>query len=356
MKPRRLVETLSDMLNPIVVKELRQAVKSKFVVAVLLLFLGLQLLAAGIYLVVASETNGLGLMNPQAGSNLFSILHIIMLATCVLFVPLYTGIRVAAERSDAHVDLLFVTTLPPRAIIGGKFLAALVLTVIIFSACTPFLLLTYFLRGIDAQTILFVVGVDFVAVAFAVMAAIFVALIPAHWIFKAVLGLVGFIALLVFMQLVITMTSVLMEGPGVGGSMELLDFWGATCCALAGVLGICALLFSWSAALLSPPSANRAFLYRLVLVVAWVLGLATALTWNVLLPNSANGPMGAFVVFAAAVTSLGMAIAVNERESWTPRSGPNHSAAGGGVPWPSCSSVGPRVVWPCQCCFSPSPW
>lgn len=98
MKPRRLVETLSDMLNPIVVKELRQAVKSKFVVAVLLLFLGLQLLAAGIYLVVASETNGLGLMNPQAGSNLFSILHIIMLATCVLFVPLYTGIRVAAER------------------------------------------------------------------------------------------------------------------------------------------------------------------------------------------------------------------------------------------------------------------
>ncbi|MDE0043341.1 MAG: hypothetical protein OXT74_14980 [Candidatus Poribacteria bacterium] len=43
-------DRISDVLNPIVVKELRQAVNSNFLVLTLVLFLGLQLLVVGLFL------------------------------------------------------------------------------------------------------------------------------------------------------------------------------------------------------------------------------------------------------------------------------------------------------------------
>ena len=52
---------LDDAINPIVVKELRQAVQSKFVVAVLLLFLLIQLVFIGIYLVATGLSGQLHL-------------------------------------------------------------------------------------------------------------------------------------------------------------------------------------------------------------------------------------------------------------------------------------------------------
>jgi len=88
MKLRELVGRLDDRLNPIVVKELRQAVQSKFVVAILLFFLAAQLLVAGIYLVLNSERRGLGSLDFQAGHELFSILHGVMLGTCMFFLPI----------------------------------------------------------------------------------------------------------------------------------------------------------------------------------------------------------------------------------------------------------------------------
>jgi hypothetical protein len=318
MRLRGLIGRLDDALNPIVVKELRQAVQSKFVVAVLLLFLGVQLLVAGIYLVLNSNQRNLGALDFQAGHELFAILHSVMLVTCMLFVPLYAGIRLAAERSDTHVDLVFVTTLPPRAIVGGKFLAALVVAVIIFSACTPFLFFTYFLRGIDWPTILFVVAVDFVTVAFAVMGAIFFALIPANWIFKSLLAMFGFVVLVILLYSTLALTLIPLLTTGVGALMESPSFWSATCCILAAVLGSGALLYSWSVALLSPPSANRALLWRVVFVVVWGAGLVVACTWSALVPEP-YGPFFNWILLAGILTCLGMMIAINERESWSPR-------------------------------------
>ena len=45
-----LIDWLDDRLNPIVVKELRQAVKSRLVVAILMLFLGIQLFLLFVFL------------------------------------------------------------------------------------------------------------------------------------------------------------------------------------------------------------------------------------------------------------------------------------------------------------------
>ena len=49
---------MDDWLNPIVVKELRQAVQGKFVAAALLLLLIIQLAALGIYIVSNGDFAG----------------------------------------------------------------------------------------------------------------------------------------------------------------------------------------------------------------------------------------------------------------------------------------------------------
>src|SRR5262249_44079794 len=142
----------------------------------------------------------------------FAVLQGILLATCMVFIPAYTGMRLGAERSDVHVDLFFITTLRPRAIIAGKFVAAIVLAILIFSACMPFMAFTYFLRGIDLPSIFFVIAFDFLVVTVTVMLAIFLAVIPANRILKALLGLIGlFIGLLTF-------------GYALGGTIMLVEF------------------------------------------------------------------------------------------------------------------------------------
>ena len=310
---------IDDKLNPIVVKELRQAVQSKFVVVILLLFLIVQLVIVGIYLVVESGPRGIGALEGQAGRQLFSILHAIMLATCLLFIPLYTGIRLGAERADNNVDLLFVTTLPPRAIISGKILASLMLAVMIFSTITPYLFFTYLLRGIDWPTIWLVVLIDFIAVVAGIHLAVFLAVIPGHWFFKGLIGLLGLFGLfMVFMGAMgITMSMLIAFGTGL---IDLPQFWPIFTIMLTGVIGLCAMFYSWSIALLSPPSSNRAFIPRLVFVAFWLVSLAVCFGWNYSgIGVLDNEPMTCWLWAMGMLCCLQLVIATNERESWSPR-------------------------------------
>ncbi len=136
MKSAGFMARVDDLLNPIVVKELRQAVKSRIVMAALMLFLLLQL---GILLVilVKGEYRTANSLNLYAGRGTFEILQGVLLGTCMLLIPAYAGVRLAAEHSDTNVDLLFISTLRARAIIAGKFQAAIVLILLIFSAVRP---------------------------------------------------------------------------------------------------------------------------------------------------------------------------------------------------------------------------
>ncbi len=316
MKSPGILARLDDALNPIVVKELRQAVQSRFVVAVLLLFLMLQLLFMGISLIGNSIDGRLEQSDFQAGRDVFALLQGVLLATCMLFLPAYTGFRLAAERSDINVDLLFITTLPSRAIISGKFIAGVVLAVMIFSACTPFMAFTYFLRGIDLPSIFFIITLDFVVVLGSVMLAIFLAVIPANRVLKALLGVVGLIALLLVFAMTLSSTLMLLDF-GVVGMFESRDFWAIIACMALGVIGFNALLYTWSVGLVNPPSANRALPSRLMLTGLWAVG--GALTWFFSREIGHDGPLMAWVVFSVPLLALYLVIAINEREHWTPR-------------------------------------
>src|SRR5262247_2825772 len=181
--------SLGDRINPIVVKELRQAVQSRFVIAALLTLLLVQLVAIGIYILAS----GPSLCGFDAGRQSFLMLFGILLVVALIFVPLYTGARLAAERSDINVDLLFITTIKPRSVIAGKMFAAIMLTAMIYSACMPFMAFTYFLRGIDLPSIFISLGIGFVVVMACAQGAVFVACIPVNRAFKVIFGLIALI-------------------------------------------------------------------------------------------------------------------------------------------------------------------
>lgn len=265
-----LFDRLDDALNPIVVKELRQAVQSKFVVAVLLLFLILQLGVLGVFLITQGMLSSGGTnFDFQAGREAFMILQAILLATCMLFLPAYTGLRMGAERSDVNVDLLFITTIQPRSIVSGKVLAAIILALVIFSACTPFMTFTYLLRGLDLFSIAFVVLIDFAAVLLSVQLAVLVAAIPGNRILKAVLGL-ALLTGLVFIYAGTVSATVELVRVGLA-SFETWTFWGPVGCCAGIALMVSGLLYVWSTALISAPTTNRIMPIRIYMLIVWVL-------------------------------------------------------------------------------------
>ena len=75
----------------------------------------------GIYLLFSNEST----TSFDAGRQVFTVLLGVVFGAGMLFTPLYTAVRLATERSDAQVDLFFITTIKPRRIITGKLAAAI---------------------------------------------------------------------------------------------------------------------------------------------------------------------------------------------------------------------------------------
>ena len=337
-------EKINDRLNPIVVKELRQAVQGKFLIVVLICFLCLQLLTMGLFL-----TNEAVTASFNAGLNVFRVLLGILFATCLLFVPAYTGIRLASERADANVDLLFITTLRPWSIIWGKFFAGIVLTVLLYSACMPFMTFTYLLRGVDLPSVFILLALDFIVVAASIQCGILIGCLPANRVFKVILG-VGW---LVAINIVFTTLMVVMFMPGglldsgMGSQLDSWEFWRGALGVLIGGLALIGILALLSIALISPLSANRALPVRIFATAVWGLTGVGAAIWSIGINDFI--PIMVWAILHILLHSIGLFIAVSERESLgqrVRRTVPRkwllrllaflfYSGAAGGVTWSS---------------------
>jgi hypothetical protein len=312
MKAALVLSRLDDLLNPIAVKELRQAVNGRAVVSMLTLFLLLQL---SILLLVLSlgERSAAEPVSLDAGRTVFEILQGILLGACMLLVPLYAGVRLAAERSDSNVDLLFISALRPRDIIAGKLQASIVLILLIFSACAPFMTFTYLLRGLDIPSIVLVLGLDFLIVLLCAQGAILFGTMSVNAILKALLGLAG-LGLLVFLFSSTMTLSISLLQAGLGSRLDSLDFWLAAGAVVGALVALIGLMFIWSVAIVSPPSANRMLPVRLYVLSCWLVsgGGVALLAHYYRMPALLYGWEWAFV----ALLSVQLLIAINEREQW----------------------------------------
>jgi hypothetical protein len=264
-------------LNPVVIKELRQGVRSWAVTGMLLLFLAVLFVTTAIFL-VGQTIDSLG--DERLGGTIFSFFMAILTGASILFIPLYVGVRMAAERREGNPDLLYISTLSPSRIIRGKLYFGAYVTLLFISACMPFMALTNLLRGVDLPTVFILLGFLFVVVCSVNQLAIFIACLPVTRLFKMLFSLGGvFLSFWIIGVAVVASNAMMREGLA---SMFLSksNLWMVALSNLAIVALFGGLFFTLSVVMISPPSANRALPARVYVTLMWLLGGLLAIVWT----------------------------------------------------------------------------
>lgn len=327
--------------NPIVVKELRQAVRSWAVTGMLMVFLAvLFFVTVGFLLGQSFHISP----NQALGRDIFQFFLPVLSLVGFVFIPVYVGGRLTAERLEGNVDMLYITTLSAARIIRGKLLCGIYLTVLFFSVCAPFMVFTNLLRGIDLPTVFVLLVIAFLLSILSLQAAIFLSCLPASKGLKLLVGLPagGFMMSLVGMMT--AMAHELMR-EGVGSRLGTWNFWGPALSLLFIGLLLFGFLHLAAIALISPPSANRALPLRGYVTGAWLLTVVVAVIWAV--TEASPWPVLAWSSFTTGVLVLALLISAAEGDDQSvrirrtiPEFGPKrglafflYSSTAGGLAW-----------------------
>jgi len=279
MSFERLADALGDRLNPVLVKELRQAVQGRFMASVLIAVLAILLVTLGIMISSQNDQVFESGVETSLGPAFFSAFYSLIFFTALFCLPIWTGARLLAERSAGSLDLIYATTLGPRKILSGKIGANAVIALALYSVSLPFVCLTYLLRGIDLPSILVVMCLSFAVVLIAVEMALFLAALVVSRLLRVVFGL-GFLVFLLILYGTLVGVGIEMIEKGVGSSLATAGFWEAAGPVTLCLLFLAGLLWELSVALLKPSSANRALPVRAYVTLGWSLAGLGLWAWS----------------------------------------------------------------------------
>ena len=131
----------ADGLSPMLVKELRQGMRSRFFVLCFLLLQAAMILVAIIGLAT--------LANQEKTTIITGLFWTILVAPLLIIMP-FSGLgAVGNERKANTLELIFLTRLTARRILTGKWLALVAQTVLLVCAVLPCAVLRYFLGGVN---------------------------------------------------------------------------------------------------------------------------------------------------------------------------------------------------------------
>ena len=190
------------------------------------------------------------------------------------------------------------------------------LTLLIYSACMPFMILTYLLRGIDLPTIFAVLALGYMYSAFVNALGIFAGSISGSWLLRGLVA-AGMLFMLIYMAVsFIVMVNVSLSfgmgmvftGDVLEGSRHQFYLWKR---CLIGVL------YVFAVANLSPKPANRMFVPRIYITLAWLAAGLVAVIWAV--ATSEEVPILMWVVFSTAAFCIMAVVSLGERDAWTTR-------------------------------------
>lgn len=133
-------EDFGDRWNPLLVKELRQSMRSR---GFAILFLGTQLVAAAIAALVLAAGA------PEPGHALLMALGTCLVLSAVGVVPMFAFLSFTQEWDDNTHDLLVLSQLGPGRIAFGKLKCALLQVLLLSVSFAPYLALGLLLEGVD---------------------------------------------------------------------------------------------------------------------------------------------------------------------------------------------------------------
>lgn len=133
---------LNDRLNPILVKEVRQALRSRF-------FWGTYGLALAAACLIGSFLLGMVNDPDELGSIFFGVVYFCLAASTMGLVPFQAFLAAGGTWDTERTNLLLLTALSPRQIVQGRLMASLVQIALLFLALLPFLGLGFLMPGVD---------------------------------------------------------------------------------------------------------------------------------------------------------------------------------------------------------------
>lgn len=276
MKQRMLAwwgDVRSGDLNPVMIRELRQYLRSRFANWVVILMLaGLILITMGFFAEARARVTVSGVeITAGSGMSMFAAVAGVLSITAVLL-AVYTAQRMGLERERQNPDLLYTTVLRPGQVVRGKLLAGLAMFGLFLSLAMPFMTMTYMMRGIDVRVILWGLLALVVGIVLLQAGAILVGCLSLGPVFRR-----GGIAMAVMAFWLLAMGSglfrfIFFSIGRMGFSSGAWGWWRAAGLANLVVIGVL-LPYTTSVLLLSPPRSNRFLPFRLTLTGIWLAGL-----------------------------------------------------------------------------------
>lgn len=244
-----------DLMNPVVLRESRQLVRSRFAVGILMVFLLIMVISAALYVVNMGNSSNTKFSH---GKNLFQILYYVLGYACMLFIPAYTAVPLLMQKQSTHMDLLMVSTIPPRSVIWGKMTSALWMITLFFSVSLPFMVLTVLLRGIGLFEVIYYLLILGALILMATMGFLLLACLPTSRVFSSLLS-IGYLLLLILF-------------PGITANFHRHTLNGEV---VLIILGIAAILLPIGGALatglISPSISNRSMGIRVTTTCCWII-------------------------------------------------------------------------------------
>ncbi len=146
----RRFDRFSDWLNPILVKESRQALKSRQFLTTFTLVL----IACWSWSMLGVALRSPDIFYVPGGRYMLVGYFLIQNFPLCIIIPFAAYRSLAAEREDGTYELLQISTLRPSQIVGGKLGSAALQMVIYLSVLAPCMAFTYLLRGVDILLVL----------------------------------------------------------------------------------------------------------------------------------------------------------------------------------------------------------
>ena len=257
----------AEFLNPILIKEGRQALKSRgFSVPFLLVLLACLFWS---FLGVSINEN---VYYGAVGWDFFSAYYLILAFPLLVIVPFGAFRSLTGEREDGTYELLSITTLRPLQIVNGKLASALMQMAVYLSAVAPCIAFTYLLRGIDlfaiATMLFWLVSASLLLSVFCLMLATLTT--AKHWQVLMSVMVIAALMFIFFSTFPIVLEGELQRLPW-GLAVETWEFWAGSFATFSGVSMIGALSYSVAHAQLKFPTDNRSTSVRIVMLLCSVV-------------------------------------------------------------------------------------
>lgn len=316
----RVAARVSEAASPVLVKEVRQSLRSTFFVVVFSLALllttitGVGMLA---FQGVIADEAGAAFIGPS----FFSATLASSAFCAVAIVPFAAFASMNAESDQNALELLQLSNLRPVSIVLGKLLATALLASLVISVELPFAFLAWTMGGVDPFEMLLVLAL---VVAFSIcLSAVAIAISSTtrtRWVRIVLMVLFGFLALTIGQNAVGMLFLGLFGGMVFGGGSLGVAAVGA--CALALALDATATAVAFACDQLAHREESHSTPLRYVAAVSAVVGAIVAAAWKVVRPHDDEALLVLGLALAFTALPLWLCCTEEERLPLGPRARP----------------------------------